>query len=237
MKKIWKPALLLAAIAIMAYGVIGSGAWFTDTATGDVATISSGTLSIDDGKVVEVPLVEITNVEPGWVSDEVVVKIVNNGSINLAWFGDLVIEGGGILNEALYIDYAKMEFVGWTELPDEFIVDGIGAGLYPTWFNQLAALSPFGVVTLKNFDGNDGMLPGTAYEFMGALIPTNSYKLTLKFGMAELAGNEYQNLGPLTIKFKVDATQVKEGAMLALTGLSGIDLPWFNTQITNQLAP
>jgi len=234
MKKLWKPALLLAAIAIMAYGVIGSGAWFTDSATGDVATVSSGTLSIDDGKVVEVPLATITNVEPGWVSDEVVIQIVNNGSINLAWFGNLIIEGGGILNEALYIDYAKMEFLGWTEPTDTFIFDGVGAGDYPGWYDYIATLSPFGVVTLKNFDGTGAMLPGTEYEFMGALIPTNSYKLTLKFGMAELAGNEYQHLGPLTIKFKVDATQVKEGAMLAQTGLSAIDMTWFNTQITNQ---
>ncbi len=235
MKKLWKPALLLVAVAIMAYGVIGSGAWFTDSATRSVATLSSGTLSINDGKVVEFPLGTIDNVEPGWISDPVIIQIVNNGNLNLAWFGDLIIEGGGILNEAIYIDYAQMEFIGWSEPTDNFILDGVGSGPYPGWYNSLAALSPFGVVTLKNFDGNDGMLPGTDYEFMGALIPGNSYKLTLKFGMAELAGNEYQNLGPMAITFKVDATQVKEEAMLALTGLPSIPMTWFNTQISNQL--
>lgn len=234
MKKLWKPALLLAVLAVMVYGVIGSGAWFTDTATAPVTTLTSGTLSINDGKVVEVPLGTINNIEPGWVSDEVVIQIVNNGNLNLAWFGNLMLEGGANLNEVVYIESAKMEFVGWSEPTDIFIEDGVGAGLYPDWFNSIAASSPFGVVTLVKFDGNDGMLPGTDYEFMGALVPGNSYKLTLKFGMVEEASNYYQNMGPLAIKFKVDATQVKEGAILATTGLGSIDMTWFNTQIANQ---
>ncbi len=35
MNKLWKPALLMAAIAVMVIGMLGSGAWFTSTKSTD----------------------------------------------------------------------------------------------------------------------------------------------------------------------------------------------------------
>jgi hypothetical protein len=155
MTKYLKPALLLAAVAIMAIGMLGSGAWFTDTATNQTAALSSGTLSIDDGKVAEFSLGAITNMAPGDVTDEVTIIIKNNGTLDLAWFGDLIVSGDLDLKDAIYIDYAKMEFfdpdgVGQWEPVDNFITNGVGSGPYPSWFNTLAGQSPFGVVTLMS---------------------------------------------------------------------------------------
>ena len=237
MKKLWKPALLLAAIAIMAIGMLGSGAWFTDTTTQETGVISSGTLSIDDAKVGTLVLGSLDNMAPGDVTEDVVIIIENNGTLPLAWFGDLVVSNS-VLKNAIYIDYAQMEFLapggGSWEPTDNFISDGVGAGLYPGWYNTLAASSAFGVVTLDKFDGNNGM-GSTPYEFMGALKPGYSYKLTLRYGFAEGAGNEYQGKGPLNLSFKVDATQITAGALDALqAGFGTNHLTWLNLQIAKQ---
>lgn len=228
--------VILGLVAVMVYGLIGSGAWFTDTVTSDENVIQAGTLSINDAALSQATIA-VLNMAPGDVTDDVVLYITNNGTIDLAWFGDLVIEGDSTLKGAIYIDYAKMEFLGgsWAEPEDNFITDGVGSGPYPGWYNTLAASSPFGVVTLDVFDGSNGM--GVApYEFMGALKPGFAYKLTLRFGFAKEAGNEYQNLGPLTITFKTDATQINAEAIDALhSGWAASSLvDWFNIQIANQ---
>jgi hypothetical protein len=166
-----------------------------------------------------------------------VITITNTGSMPLAWFGDLVVDGDAKLKEAIYIDYALMQFEGgtWAEADDNFILDGVGSGPYPGWYDTLASQSGFGVVSLNVFDGNSGM--GVApYEFKGALKPGFSYKLTLRFGFAEGAGNDYQGEGPVNVSFKVFATQVNADAIDAhQAGLSvGADLPWMQTQLNNQ---
>ena len=142
MKKLWKPALLLAAIGVMVIGMLGSGAWFTDTATSSTAAISSGTLSIDDGKVSEAVLGTVANMAPGDVTNDATITIKNNGSLPLAWFGNLIVGGDPELKDAIYIDYAQMEFLapgsGTWETTDNFIANGVGAGTYPGWFNTLA---------------------------------------------------------------------------------------------------
>jgi hypothetical protein len=238
MFKLWKPALLLAAAAMMVIGMLGSGAWFTDGAANTSGSISSGTLSINDAGVSSVDLGTITTMAPGDKTNDVVITIENNGTIDLAWFGDLVV-GSSALKDAIYIDYAQMEFkspsngADW-EPADNFITNGVGSGPYPSWFNTLAGLSPFGKVTLKNFDANNGM-GSTPYEFMGALKPGYSYKLTLRFGFAEGAGNEYQALGPLSLGFDVDATQISTGALDGVkAGFGATHLTWLNQQIAKQ---
>ena len=223
-------------IGVMTYGMIGSGAWFTDSATSNTDTFYSGTLSIDDGKVVTTPGFTITEMAPGDKTGDVVFIIENNGNIPLAWFGDLVIDGSSKLKEAIYIDYALMQYEpdAFNEIDDNFIKDGLGFGAYPGWYNTLASNSIFGKVTLDVFDDNNGM-GSTPYEFLGALKPGYSYVLTLRFAFAELAGNDYQTKGPLNVSLKVDATQINEGALNALKSGFGTNLlTWLNQQIDKQ---
>jgi hypothetical protein len=239
MRKLFKPALLLATVGVLAFGLLSSGAWFTDTATSNTATISSGTLSIADGQVNTLPIGTIANMAPGDVTPDAEIIIQNNGTLDLAWFGNLIVGGDTDLKNAIYIDYAQMEFLSPGSAPnweptDNFIANGVGAGPYPAWFNSLAALSAFDVVTLDVFDGNNGM-GSTPWEFMGALKPGYSYKLTLRFGFAGGAGNTYQNQGPMTISLQVDATQIASGALDAVqAGFGTTHLTWLNQQIAKQ---
>jgi len=224
-KKLWKPALLLAAIAVMMIGMLGSGAWFTDQDTHTTASISSGKLSLKNEGFTSTSLGSITNWAPGDESGEVVITIENNGTMPLAWFGNLVVSDS-ILKDAIVIKHAQMRFLSpagasW-EPADDFIVNGIG-------YTKLGANTK---VTLANFDGNPGMAPGTKYEFMGALKPNYKYQLVLQFAFDEAAGNEYQSAGPIDISFVADATQIKSGALGAYQ--MAPHLGWFNAQIAKQ---
>lgn len=243
MKKLWKPALLLAAIAVMVIGLLGSGAWFTDAATSATTEISSGTLSIDDAKLSTLTIGTIANMAPGDITGPVEIIIENNGNMDLAWFGDLQV-GSSILRNVIYIESAKMEFLtpggnswyldkGFTF--DQFITDGHGSGPYPDWYNGLVDPT-YEVITLAKFDGTNAM-GSTPNEFMGALKPGYKYKLTLTFGMAPKAGNEFQTSGPLTINLRVDATQIKLGALEALRAGYGTHLSWLQAQIADQVEP
>jgi predicted ribosomally synthesized peptide with SipW-like signal peptide len=235
-KKILASIMVIGMLALaMGYGTYS---YFSSTKTSTSNTFTAGTLDISLGES-ETTEISIGNMAPGDVTGDWVITITNDGTLNLAWFGDLVVTGGIKLREAIYIDYAKMEFLpGPWEPEDNFIKDGRGFGSWPDWYNYLADLSPFKVVTLKNFDDNEGMCPGTPYEFMGALKPSYSYKLTLRFGFAKDAGNEYQGdaVAPVTISFKVDATQVNADALNALNPPLPLSnyLSWLEAQIAKQ---
>ena len=235
-KKFFVTLAVFSLIGIMAFGMIGSGAWFTDSATSQTNTFTSGTLSIKDGEVQQTQGYTITNMAPGDKTGDVVIKIENNGNIPLAWFGDLVIEGSPELKKAIYIDYALMQFEpdGFNQVDDNFITNGLGSGPDGGWYTTLASSSTFGVVALNVFDDNNGM-GSTPYEFMGALKPGYAYVLTLRFGFAELAGNDYQALGPLTVSLKVNATQINAGALNALkAGFGTTHMLWLGQQIAKQ---
>jgi predicted ribosomally synthesized peptide with SipW-like signal peptide len=235
-KKILVSMMVIGLVAALA----GAGlyAYFSDTETSSSNTFTAGTLKISLGES-ETTEISISNMAPGDVTGDWVITITNTGTIPLAWFGDWVITDD-TLKKAIYIDYAQMEFLkpggGTWEETDNFIKDGKGAGVYPSWYNHLASLSNFGVVTLDVWDGNNGM--GCApYEHMGALKPGYSYRLTVRFGFAAGADDTYQGLGPLTIKLKVDATQVNAGAIgelpIAPNAIPGL-VDWLNVQLTKQ---
>lgn len=245
MKKILLSSFIVIAIVALCGGML---AWFSDTATSGTNSFSAGTLSIDDSKVAESSPITLTNMAPGDVSGEFYVIIENNGTLNLAWLGDWQFDGGNNgsydLKNALYVNYAKMEFLSPTNTnwaadgTDVFITNGVGSGSWPGWYNTLAAASPFGVVSLNKWNNNAGMVPGSVYEHAGALKPGYKYKLTVKFGLAELAGNGYQGLGPVTAKLKVNATQINTSAIQVYTGTGGwADVTWLNNQITDQIEP
>lgn len=235
-------SLLIVGLLASAVGW-GTFAYFSDTETTANNTFTAGTLELDEAGFASFDLGAITaNMAPGDFTNNVTIIIKNTGSLPLAWFGDWVITGGNKLREAIYINYAQMEFIAppggtWSEVTDNFIANGVGSGTYPGWFNTLAAMSPFGVVTLNNWDGNNGM-GSTPYEHMGALKPGFSYKLTIGFGFAAAAGNEYQGdvVNPVNIRFEVDATQVNKGALDAIQPTFGTThLVWLNAQLANQM--
>lgn len=243
MKKRWMVLVAVVAIAVMVFGVISTGAWFSDTKTSPTSQIASGTLVLREAGITSFNLGTITNMAPGDKTPDAVIYIINDGSLPLGWVGGLDFSSTDEkLYEALYVDYAQMEFLkpggGTWEPTDNFITNGVGSGLYGAAFNYMAAppLSKFGVISLKAWDNNALMTPGFPYEHEGALKPGYSYKLTLRFGFAEGAGNEYQGnvAAPLNIKFKVNATQLTTGALNALNPGLGIHLTWMNEQIAKQ---
>lgn len=249
MKKILMSLLTIAIVGALITG--GVMAYFTDTATSETNTFTAGVLSIDDSLVSQTTAIIIPNMAPGDVTGDYVVTIENNGNINLAWFGDWQFTGGGSspdLKDALYIDYAKMEFLSpqsnvWldeagtvtgyeSDGSDIFIQNGTGHGPYASAYTTLAGLSGFSVVTLNNWNNNSLMVPGPPYEHVGALKPGYKYKLTVRFGFAPGAGNQYQTLGPVTAQLQVDATQINAAAIAPYTGLT-----WLNNQIADQIEP
>jgi predicted ribosomally synthesized peptide with SipW-like signal peptide len=232
--------ILIALMAVMlSVGLLGLGtfAYFTDTQTTPENTFTAGTLKLDAGGINSFAF-DIPNMAPGDITGDYEITIENAGSLDLFWLADWQISGGNKLREAIYIEYAQMEFIGWNEPTDNFIENGVGAGLYPGWYNTLAGMSPFNVVTLNNWDGNNGM-GTTPWEHVGALKPGNSYRLTLRFGFAPEAGNEFQGTAaaPINVKIAVIATQVNAGAIAAIPGWTASPaywVNWANGQLNNQ---
>jgi predicted ribosomally synthesized peptide with SipW-like signal peptide len=238
MKKILISISTIAIVAVVA--VTATRAYFNSTVTSTGNTFSAGTLALDGPGITTFNVGDIPNMAPGDKTGTASITIKNDGTMPLVWLGKWVITGNSTLKQAIYIDSATMEFLGkngnpggWSpaEPTDNFITSGRGSGSYPDWFNTLADLSPFKVVTLNNWDGNNGM--GTApYEHVGALNPGYAYRLTVRFGFAKDAGNDYQGKGPLTVSFKADATQTNPDALAKLTSWS--DWAWINSQLVKQ---
>ncbi|MGB9840455.1 TasA family protein [Thermovenabulum sp.] len=240
-------------IALLAFGIgAGTFAWFTSQAVSQNNTFTSGTLKLNENGLSDfADLGNIGNMAPGDTTKEVSLVIENDGTLNLAWFGKFnvspAVENGTTkLAEAIYIKYAKMEFLradGSTwETTDEFIKDGVGAGLYGSYYNNL--IDPtLGVITLKNFLNDNAMGAGPGVQ-MGALKPGNKYKFTFVLGLAPLAGNEYQGdaegINPINISYEVNATQLDSGALAALDAQHDEyqsltnHLSWLNQQIDKQ---
>ena len=237
---------------VLCIGLVGGAfAYFTDTETSSTNSFTAGTLTISDTGITSAGPIVITCMAPGDVTDKLVYTIENDGCLDLIWFADWQFTSTvdtHDLMDALYIDYAKMEFLNpaetavWldeaipangyeTDGSDLFILDGVGHGPYPTWYNTLAALSGFGVVTLTNWDDNNGM-GTTPYEHVGALKAGYKYRLTVKFGFAPGASNDYQGEGPVTVKLVVDAIQLNLD-QLTTKGYPAL-WTWLNNQIADQ---
>jgi predicted ribosomally synthesized peptide with SipW-like signal peptide len=249
-----KKLLFTIMACVLSLGLVGGAfAYFTDTETSSTNSFTAGTLTLDSAGIASATPIVISCMAPGDVTGEYVITIKNTGCIDLAWLGDWQFTGGGgtpDLMDALYIDYAKMEFLAsdgttvWlddattgyeADGSDIFIMNGVGHGPYPSWYNTLAAASTFGLLSLNKWNNNAGMVPGSVYEHAGALKQGYSYKLTVKFGFASGAGNTYQNLGPVTAKLVVNATQIVASQIQALTGGWPYgDLSWLNAQIADQ---
>lgn len=214
-------------------------AWFTDTETNSGNTFTAGTMDVDlNGSTNLINLGSIGNMAPGDVTDLATLEITNPGTLNLAWFGKLVITGDDSMKDKVYIDYMKMEFLkpdgsSW-EASDEFIINGVGnpATYANTAFAGLKDATT-GVITLRNWLGNNLMAPGSGYENMGALKHGYKYRLTFKLGFHNSAGNEYMGKS-IDIAYKIDATQINATALDSLVTNGHNYVTWMNTQITNQ---
>lgn len=233
-------------LIVLTTALIGglTGAWFTDADNAGTATFTAGTLDVDvsDGLTSfdVLDTAKLAAMEPGDDFGPVIINIKNMGTKNLAWFGNWTVTLGDPAKEALldklYIKNMSMQFFkadGVTEFypQDNFIVNGEGIG----WFAGLESTAD-GVVTLRNWNNNAGMLPGTVYEHMGALKPGAKYVITVEFGFHYSADNAYQGnaslVSPVTVGFTVDATQVNEAAINAfLPGIGTNQIGWLNTQI------
>lgn len=243
-------------IIVLTVSTIGgiTMAWFTDQDTAGTATFTAGTLHINatDGLTTFNELLNTKrgNMNPGDVYEPIVIEIQNTGTKNLAWFGNwtfTVLNNENIpvmsdkLLDGMYIDSMKMEFLSpspnadW-EPVDQFITAGIGSGAYPAWFNTLASQGTFPVLSLREFDGNNGM-GTTPYEHMGALKPGYSYRLTVQFGFYSGVDNTYQGdvANPIQIGFEVSAHQIKVDALNNFVAGFGIHEPWLMDQIAKQI--
>lgn len=252
-------------VIALAAALIGGAtmAWFTDADDAGEAVFTAGTLTIDvsDGldQLFEISP-KIENMNPGDVYGPIEIQITNDGSKNLAWFGNWTftpeVADNDKLLDAIYIKSMKMEFLDeddalWNNDPwysgYKFIEDGVGA-LSPVHdnagekdaFDLLIDSDGLGVITLRNWNDNPTMAPGTVYEHMGALKPGNKYVLTVEFGFHSGAGNEYQGdatgVSPITVGFTVNATQINADAITAeIPGVLGSDhIVWLNNQILVQ---
>lgn len=250
-------SLLLMGILALGMG-IGTYAWFTSEASTSGNVFTAGTLKVGlngEGETA-LDLGSTENMQPGDETKPVQIEISNEGNLNLAWFGYFELESNvrcespHKLAEAIYIKNAQMEFLnpdsGRWEPTDQYITDGVGSGPYPGTYNAMAAADPFGVISLNtwmNHSLSNAMGMGKGVQ-TGALRPGYKYRLTLQFGFAPEAGNEYQGdqVSALNIKYVVKATQVKEGALAAIDANDKVisigsipgQMEWLNAQLAKQ---
>lgn len=240
-------------IGVLAFGAgIGTFAWFTASVTSQNNTFTTGTLALDDGISEAFDLTgTVGNLKPADVTNLVTIDIINEGTLDLAWFGRFVVTNDtfqleGVqrsLTEAIYIDNMKMEFFnpegGSWESTDEFIIDGRGAGTYASHFEGLVDPN-LQVITLKNFLQDNTMGAGGGVQ-MGALKDGYSYRISFKLGLAPLADNDYQGR-TMNIEYQVNATQLNPNALDALfeqvdylTGAGSNHEVWLNQQLAKQI--
>lgn len=246
MKKILPSILVIAVVALAA--VAGTSAWFSSTKTIAANTLATGTLEValtDDLKPSTTLDFGEAKLEPGASTDNVSVLITNDGTINLGWLGYFNVGGIDALKDVIYIKYARMEFLnpaksGTWEATDIFIIDGRGAGTYAAHYNTLADISDYHVVTLRNWNLDNAMGAGGGVQ-MGALKPEYHYRFTFSLGMANEAGNEFQNKA-LPLSYTVTSTQIQAGALDVLfTNNDRLQSPgsnhlvWMSQQIAKQI--
>ena len=225
--------------------IMATRAYFTSQSVLGASLLTSGTLDINatQGGSSVLNLGSVGNMAPGDVTNEVVMDIKNDGSLNAGWVGYFQ-TGGDELEGAVYIKEAQMEFLKpdgattWEPL-DHFISNGVGSGLYGAYYTALAATDPYGVITLKTWNTDNAMGAGGGVQ-MGALKPNHSYRMTFTLGFAPLAGNTYQGK-TMSIAYKVLSTQINGDALDSLF-LSDPRLnppghnhvTWMNQQIAKQ---
>ncbi len=251
--------IVIIAVAVTA----ATGAFFTDTTTSATSTLSSGTLSLDvnendSAESFEWTLADNLVLAPGDSTDWVDVIVKNDGAMPLAWFGHFNVMGDEGMEKAIYIKDAKMAFLtpdggSWAQpdfgypdpapdgpVVDQFITDGIGSGRWPV----SATSYDFGKISLDTWNTRMNIWNiGVGNNLSGALNPGYAYKFSFRLGMAEEAGNLYQNQS-LSLSLTVDATQTNDAALDSfLTSTPGYVGPnhghnnWLRGNLDYQIVP
>lgn len=200
MKRMLVAAILVAAVAIMAFGALGTGAWFSDSATVAGNTLAAGKLQIElrDGNAAPIA-VNVQNMAPGDDYKPV------GGTFELAAYNN-----GTEPNPAstLPLKY-KMSFTdvvpsGAADLRNVLMVKVMG------WFPGMG--TPF----IQVFEGtwNEFVIYSTLNDIVnnyngGILDVQNTHEYQLQFKIASSAGNEYQGAA-LNFTMLIEAFQVAD---------------------------
>lgn len=193
-----KRYMLLAAfvlvVAVLAFGAVGSGAWFSSTATLDNNTLAAGTLKVTITQEGSQALpFHLTNLEPGtWVP----VPLVALGAFNnpnpastlpckyqLSFTGLNVTSGPADLASKIHVRI-RHTFAGTADPPSwPIVMEG----------------------TLDSIILQSTLTAGIVGG--GILNPNNTHVYKLEFELDPYADNTYQGAA-LSLDFKVDAYQV-----------------------------
>ena len=199
MKRMLVAAVVLAAIAIMAFGAISTGAWFTDTDTVANNTLAAGKLDIDlrdavgSGTVLPINVANMAPSEDDWVpvgpafAMNVYDQNTPVSTLPAKYrfsFVNIVPTGAANLNDALrvrlYHGFGGSPFSG-----DPWIV----------WEGSFNAFVFQSTHPMMNTVLNDGIVP-----------VNGSHVYQFKFHLDENAGNAYQGAS-VQFDLKVDAFQ------------------------------
>jgi hypothetical protein len=131
MKKIWKPALILVALAVMAFGALNTGAWWTvqTQAKDNVVQAATFDMTIGGSQGHEVSGVcSFANMAPGDDPKQCKIDLHNAGSIpiNVVWSG-FALGGDTTMQDYVFLtDFADSN--GTTHLADIMSFDSNGDG-------------------------------------------------------------------------------------------------------------
>lgn len=172
-------SITLAALIVMVFGVITSGAWFTDSVASNEIQIKLGVLA---PRVVAAPFT-ISNAAPGIPGPEQTVEIFNDGESTLAVkykISPAYDGGSGDLYNNLWVKVERPVWNGtaWTR-----------EQVYNGWLRDLSI--------------NPANSPSTARLGVG-----ESHKFFFTYTPNKDLGNEYQGLST-TLHLVFDATQVE----------------------------
>lgn len=186
MKKLLGALFVLVAAGVLAFGVIGSGAWFTDQATSPV-TASTGQIVLDLNGDANAAMT-LTNVVPGVYGNLKTVKVYNTAGstvpVKYRFLAQKTGGSSGVWNQV----WVKVRHGNCVNVPPDDHNNSKGAvyeGL------------------LKSIDVNS-----IAHAISASLGINDTHCYTFEFKLADTAGNTLQNQ---SVNFDViaDATQVE----------------------------
>ena len=176
--------VVMMALAVMAFGVIGTGAWFTAQDTTGNTTATAGTLSIDarDNGGTLASGATLTDMAPGVWTDWDNINIFNNGSLDAKY-----------------------------RLQSQFVSQSVG-GFYGQIVVEAAhgfanGCPPSGPAPVQKYLGPLADLEvDSSQAIADPLEAGNTHKWCFRFKLDEDAGNTFQGQ-TATFNFVVDATQ------------------------------
>jgi predicted ribosomally synthesized peptide with SipW-like signal peptide len=214
-------------IGVLAFGAgLGSYAWFTSTAASTGNAFTSGTLQLDindggDGAYT-LDFGTIGNMAPGDVTDDVIIKIENSGSLDHGMFRRFKMSGSaGLANQLEVVTY-KVE---------DWSTGGVlDLTTHSHWSTNRWDIDGDGYVSLKDLTDKP-YDDGGGWAILG-LKPGQNQTVTVGFKLREEAGNGVQGK-TVNLGMEVIATQINAGAIQASMDGKGLITPY--TTLANRL--